>query len=230
MIEQILSLYHGIFPFEKFYDNLLYNIKTYPQHHIVNPTFLKGYNSQVEVSHDIPTIYTKEGDIRVDLPIWFGDFNTDNKIIILGLEPRDTDQSGHLNIERIDNFVFGTPFALERPKGPYYSAFQDIITANKGLIYFTDVVKTYHVSHSTNKSANDKEARTNFWTKAEEGKSFLSKEIESIKPKKIIGLGNHSYHFLQSHFGDKYKVHKIRHPSQGGTKLAKEQLKSLLLN
>lgn len=121
MIEELLTHYKRKFPFDKFYDNLLYNISTYPDCHIASKTFLKGYISQTQTIQYLPRIYTSSGDIRVDLPVWFGDVNAANKIVVIGMEPRDTDKSGHLNIEKVDQYVFATPFALERPKGVYYN-------------------------------------------------------------------------------------------------------------
>jgi hypothetical protein len=228
MIELLLKQYKRKFPFSRFYDNLLYNISAYPKHHTASATFLSGYVSKTKVTDDIPLILTKAGDIRVDLPIWFGDSSAKTKIIVVGLEPRDTDKSGHLNIERIDNYVFGTPFALERPKGPYHTAFQELINASNAFLYFTDVVKTYQVESSGDKAADDRIARKSFWGKAQKGKAFFLEELQTIAPTKIIALGNDSFSILNKHLGETFDIQKVRHPSQGCAKLAREQLKVIL--
>lgn len=214
------------FPFDKFYENLLYNISTYPDYHITNKTFLKGYSSKNKITQDADKIKTNSGDVRVDLPVWFGDVNATNKIVVIGMEPRDTDKEGHLNIERVDKYVFATPFALERPKGPYHSAFRDLTNQEDVFAYFTDVVKTYAVSGD--KVQDDLHARQNFAQQAQEEKAFLLKELDIIKPTKIVALGNESFAFLKDFLGDKYDIQKVRHPSQGGATLARQQLSDLL--
>jgi len=228
MIETLLNLYRQQFPFDRFYDNLLYNISAYPKYHIASQNFLAGYRPKTKIAEDIPLILTKSGDIRVDLPIWFGDPCAKNKIVVVGLEPRDTDKSGHLNIERVENFVFGTPFALEHPKGPYYSAFREVTEASDTFFYFTDVVKTYQVGDSCSKSTDDKIARQTFWKKAHEGKAFLLEELQIIEPDNIVALGNDSFSFLNELLGATYNVRKVRHPSQGGARIARQQLAALL--
>jgi hypothetical protein len=70
------------------------------------------------------------------------------------LEPRATDDA--LNIECVkfaESYVFATPFALEKDRGPYKTAFCDLIQQKDVFAYFTDVVKTYQVTG--NKRRND---------------------------------------------------------------------------
>ncbi len=228
MIQALLTHYKKRFLFDKFYDNLLYNIATYPDYHITSKTFLKGYVSQTKVTEYIGKILTESGDIRVDLPVWFGETNATNRILVIGLEPRDTDKSGLLNIERVNHYVFATPFALERPRGPYYTAFNDLTNREDTFTYFTDVVKTYQVCSVQNKQQDDRIARQNFSQKAQDELPFLLKEIEIIKPTKIVALGDKSFAFLKGFLDDKFDVQKVRHPSQGGAKIAKQQLTDIV--
>lgn len=231
MIESLLNHYKQKFHFEKFYDNLLYNISTYPENHIDSKTFLLGYKPMISVTHDIPNIITNSGDNRVDLPVWFGDPNSKNKLVIIGLEPRDTDESGRLNIDRVGNNVFATPFALERPRGPYYSAFKDLMNNGHSFVFFTDVVKAYAVIEKGNKKINDEYARQSFQKNAADGKSFLLNELEIINPSKIIALGNKSFDFIKKLLKDKYeieKIEKVRHPSYGGAIKARQKLSAIL--
>lgn len=221
MIDEILKLYREHFPFIRFYDNLLYNITHWPEFHIQSDTFLKGYKRETAVNEFAGRIITESGDIRVDLPVWFGDPASTNRIVVIGLEPRDTDKEGILNIERDGRYVFATPFALERPRGPYYSAFFGATQNLTSFIYFTDVVKTYDVSGS--KRHDDKVARKEFNQKAQIEKEFLLKELDIIKPDKVIALGNESHRFLTNHLSGKYEVLKVRHPSQGGAIFARQQ-------
>lgn len=153
----------------------------------------------------------KNGDIRVDLPICFGSEKATYRMVILGLEPRDSNSK--FNINHSGKFVFGTPFGIEywSEKNKYYRSFKSLLKRNDCFIYFTDVVKEYEVQNS--KGDSDKNARKTFWEKAskKENVDFLIKEIEFIKPTHIIALGNDTYSFLVKYFGD--KVVKVKHPN-----------------
>ncbi|WP_439506241.1 uracil-DNA glycosylase family protein [Sediminibacterium sp.] len=226
MVDLFIDLYKQRFSFKFFYENLLFNINRWPEFHVKSETFLNSYKKAITVTEFAGRIKTKTGDIRVDLPIWFGDPTSVNKIVVFGLEPRDTNET--LNIERVDNYVFATPFALERPNGPYYSAFFEAMQSDTTFIYFTDAVKTYVVSGD--KPNNDKVARKEFQANAQREKAFLLKELDIIKPKKVIALGNECYKFLTNHLEDKYEVQKVRHPSRGGAKIAKHQFWDIIQN
>lgn len=198
MIERILNLYRQRFHFIRFYDNLLYNIASCPEYHIKSETFLMGYLTDKVITEFAGKITTVSGDTRVDLPVWFGNSNSTNKFIVMGLEPRDTDKTGGLNIERCEKYVFGTPFALERPKGPYYSAFFEATKGKDSFIYFTDIVKTYNVTGI--KMNDDKNAREDFKQESQQGKEFLLEELKIIPPKKVIALGNVAQNFLPNNW------------------------------
>ena len=207
---EILKLYKENYPFESYYQNAL--------NKIISNTLFKDVsvlNSVSIVAKSILEINdTKVGDIRVDLPIWFGKYETSKyKIIILGLEPRDS--KSKYNIEKVDKFVFGTPFGIEywNEKTKYYQAISSLINNKSVFIYFSDVVKGYEVKE--NKKASDINARNKFYNKATDAEnvSFLKKEFSIIKPTHIIAFGNDSYTFLENTFGEKYTVVKVIHPS-----------------
>ena len=225
MLQQLISLYRNKFHFVEFYDRLISNIKTWPDDHIKNDNFLYGLNpSAIPPKTDYP-IETQKGDIRVDLPVWFGNSNSIKRIVIIGSEPRDSDKSGRLNVERNDRYVFATPFALDRPKGKYQHAFSEILSKPDIFAYFTDVVKEYEVG--INKENDDKKARELFHASALKGKDFLLEELDIIKPSNIIALGNNSHQLLNKILGSNFTIDKIRHPSYGGSIKAKEELRSL---
>lgn len=202
MIQKILLHYQKTFPFESFYDILLHNISISPEYYNPSKSFLFGYSPKAIETNDAQNILTEVGDIRTDLPVWFGDCIAPKRLVLIGLEPRDTDKTGGLNIERSDKYVFGTPFALERPRGPYFSAFQDLMNNNTSFVYFTDVVKRYYVNNIDNKLSDDKLARKSFLEQAYKSKDFLLKELEIINPTIIIALGSKSYVFLKELLGE----------------------------
>jgi len=80
-------------------------------------------------------------------------------------------------------------------------------------MYFTDVVKHYEVMGTKHES--DKNGRKYFWHKAglKENIEFLEQEFNLINPTHIIALGNHSFKFLNCHFGKQWKVYKVIHPA-----------------
>lgn len=151
MKQEILNLYKSKFNYNKFYDNLFYNIQEWKSEHVQHPRFLYGYpfkKSKVVFEKQKPT---ESGNIRVDLPVWYGDINSEKRIVFLGLEPRDTDKTGYLNIEHRKNYVFATPFALERSWSRYQKAFSHLLDNWDTFFYFTDAVKEYFVADKDNK-------------------------------------------------------------------------------
>lgn len=205
-ISKLKQLYSKQYPFENYYE-LVQTI-------LVNNNFIPKTKlsdaKKVELNEKISTI---PGDIRVDLPIWFGDISNKSRIIFLGLEPRDTNDK--YNIEKKDNFIFGTPFGIEfwNDKNKYYKSLKSVLNQNDLFVYFTDVVKHYEVKETKNES--DKNARKNFWSKAalKENIDFLDKEFDLINPTHVIALGGDSYKFLNRHFGKKWHIIKVIHPA-----------------
>jgi len=205
-ITQIKNLYSEKYSFELFYElaqTLLEENQFIPKASLSN-----GGKAVIEGS-----IIARPGDIRVDLPIWFGDVSSKNRIIFLGLEPRDTEAK--YNIEKKDNFIFATPFGIEfwNEKNKYFKSFKSVLKPNDLFVYFTDVVKHYEVKSTKNKS--DINARALFWEKAvlEENLEFLNQELNLINPTHVIALGGDSFKFLNHHFGEKWNVVKVIHPA-----------------
>jgi hypothetical protein len=230
MLQQILSLYQTRYNFDLFYDNLFYNIKTWPEEHVHNTRFLYGYplkEKNVVFEAQRPTV---EGNIRVDLPIWYGDILSRKKFVFVGLEPRDTNMDGYLNIEHKDNYVFATPFALERPWSPYQKAFSYLINQHDSFFYFTDAVKEYHVADKVHKKVNDIAARKNFKLYAESSMAFLEQELTLISPTKVFALGTQTHLFLQRHFKNKFDIIAVRHPARGGLNKCRQQIDDILAN
>ena len=166
------------------------------------------------------SIKCSSGDIRVDLPISFGSLDARHRLIILGLEPRDS--KNIYNLERQGKFVFGTPFGIEQwsSGNKYFKSFSEIISRSDCFVYFTDVVKEYEVKESKVKA--DKNARKEFWNKAsnEENIAFLKEEMSHINPTHIIALGRDTYFFLKEIFGE--KVIGVKHPNARQDQKTKE--------
>jgi hypothetical protein len=233
-MKNIAEFYKNWLGFDSYYDIVINNINSSKEEFIQSANILNGYTRK---PIQPPTgIECQIGDIRIDVPIWFGNLSTaKRRIIVFGLEPRDT--NSQFNLERVGSKVFASPFGLDRwnehstvtrrPQNRYYRVFKDLISDESNFVLFSDIVKDYKVVSGNNLNrANDLEARNNFLKKAEEGLLFLEKEIGNVSPTHILTLGNESFNFLRKHYSK--STHRLRHPSNGGEKQAKEQLKALL--
>ena len=232
-MEQLVSFYKKL-GFANFYNLINANIEHNKNEFIQSNRFLFGLNQSIVSPSN--TIECNTGDIRFDIPVWFGDmFNSKARIIVFGLEPRDTDSA--FNIEKIENRVYATPFGVDRwiesssvkrrPQNKYYRVFNELVNDQSNFVLFSDVVKDYLVVSKYNESRkNDKIARDLFFEKAYAGLDFLKEEIELIKPTHIITLGLDSFNFIKSNFSE-LQIIKLRHPANGGENLAKKQIKDL---
>ena len=210
-MNEILNLYKSRYKFDSFYDlvstKILNNSLVSENYHFVSE----------KISVESITYKAKPNDIRVDLPIWFGNPKTAKlKLMILGREPRDSHDKYNIEVKYDSKFVFGSPFGIEHwnEKNKYYRSFKNLIAKQDILTYFTDVVKTYEVKSS--KSESDFSAKVNFWSHAEtdlNNLEFLKQEVDLLSPDIIIGLGNDSFNFLCKHFAKEYLVEKVIHPN-----------------
>jgi hypothetical protein len=209
--DKIIELYKNRYEINNFYHISSYLIKH-------NPIFFETTESGPRLNDS--NIECVSGDIRVDLPICFGNPNSKFKIVVMGLEPRNSNSK--FNLERYNNYIYGTPFGIERWnfKNKYYKSFKELFQRKDVFVYFTDVVKEYEIK--TTKNEADKNARKTFWDKANslENIDFLKSEITIIGPTHIIALGIQSYRFLEKHFGN--NVIAVTHPSARQSKLTKE--------
>ncbi len=228
IMKQLLEHYQSSLNYKHFYDILLTKIGSNSNEFIQSQRFLYGYKKNNSLTDEILISISREpSDLRIDVPVWFGDIlNSKNRIIVFGREPRDTDSL--FNIEKIGTNVFATPFGIDRwninssvkrkVQNRYYRVFNDLVSNENNFVIFSDVVKDY---------LDDSSALNNFFDKARKELSFLKKEIEFVKPTHIITLGDHSFRFIKEHFNN-YKINRIRHPSRGGENEAKEQLSQLV--
>jgi hypothetical protein len=232
-MNELVNLYKQL-GFVDYYNLIQSNRKLNKTEFIQNDRLLFGLDFVNVDSFNL--IECNDGDFRVDVPVWFGDIkNAINRIIVFGLEPRDTNSS--FNIERIENKVYATPFGVDRwnnestvvrkPQNKYFRVFKDLVNNESNFVLFSDVVKDYMVSSKWNVNRkNDELARNIFFEKAKMSIGFLKKEIELIRPTHIITLGLDSYNFVKSNFKNQ-NVIKLRHPANGGERLALDHLNSL---
>lgn len=236
----LIKFYKNWLGFNQYY-NLLVNQKLSESNEFIkSPRFLYGIkNDQKNIpdNDEIP-ITTQLNDLRIDVPVWFGDLeNSKIKIVVLGLEPRDTNSI--FNIEKIGNKVFGNPFGVNRwnpkssirykPQNKYFDVFRLLLDRNDVFLLFSDAVKTYEVKE--NNAESDNYARKIFRKEFENQKNMLLQELDLIKPTHILALGRDTYKKLSSsEINQKYKIFHIRHPAQGGKNIAKNQIETMFIS
>ncbi|PCH66948.1 MAG: hypothetical protein COC01_06840 [Bacteroidetes bacterium] len=184
-------------------------------------------------------IVSRKGDVRIDIPVWFGDLKkSKRKLVVIGLEPRDTNSK--FNVERKRKKLFGSPYGIDRwndqssiigkAQNKYFRVFKNLVEDSNRFVLFTDVVKEYEIV-SNQKSLNDKHARETFNKKSIEQSQQLIKEINIVSPDIIITLGNDAYSKVVKLLGtSEFNIKKIRHPSFGGENQAIKELNKIVRN
>ena len=235
--EELISFYREWLEFRDYYSIIINSRKSQKSEFSQHPGLLSGIASATDSKTEELT--TRKDDLRIDVPVWFGDAGmAQRKIIVFGLEPRDTNPM--FNIERAGNRVFGAPFGADRwnagstvrgkPQNKYFRVFNAVLDQKDTFILFSDIVKFYTIIDPENRDrVNDSYAREHFIRHANESLPMLKKEISLIDPSHIITLGNDSFRFIKKLLPDFQDIIKgVRHPANGGERKAKEQLDQLL--
>ena len=126
-----------------FYNSLAVAIKKVPNSYNNKSLFLGETVVFKEGISETKKPIVQKGDIRIDVPVLIGDVKSKHRVLILGLEPRHTDDV--FNIMKVGNKVFATPFGIDRwysdsKQGVYASAFERFLSSDK-LFLFSDFVK-----------------------------------------------------------------------------------------
>jgi hypothetical protein len=179
----IIEFYKKLLLFDNFYNILLHNSEQDLKEFIQYSRFLAGIEKLPDPLKSKKNNKVDVGDYRIDVPVWFGDIKKAKKrIIVFGLEPRDTDPN--FNIEKIGNKVFAAPFGIDRwnefstvkrkPQNKYFRVFKDLIYEEDNFVLFSDIVKDYQkISDKNLYGINNLNARSIFFTKAQkEPKNF----------------------------------------------------------
>jgi hypothetical protein len=231
-MQNLLNLYENELGAVGFYNVLANEIQNSPNLYNKKGIFLGDLLAQKKVLSDQIKPIVNKGDTRIDMPILSGDVNSKERILILGLEPRHTND--FYNIMKVSNKVFATPFGIDRwysdsKQSIYASAFEKF-SKNDRIFLFSDFVKEYVVTDPNQKSINDQNARQNFEKLFNEKyKSLLEEEIEIFKPKIIIGLGKTDISKkVPKSWIEKYNVNIIAHPTNGNYAKMQKAMTELL--
>jgi hypothetical protein len=230
-METLFSFYEEVLISKDFYNTLKHLINKYPEE--FNNKLLLENNS---INHfiELPSneIIVKNDDLRIDMPILLGNSYAKERIMVIGLEPRHTDN--FYNIISRNNNVFATPFGIDKwysksKQNIYGSAFKKYLIENR-LFLFTDFVKEYKIIKHDNKKINDLNARNNFqYLFDSKYKKILEQEIQIFKPNLIIGLGKGDIsRKVDKSFLNKHNIAVICHPSNGNFKKMQLEIETLL--
>ncbi len=224
----------------QFYENKLGAIgfyqllkqKTITSPDFFNPTMVLSRINSNKTDIGPKSLVVSGGDVRIDMPVLSGDVNSKDRILILGLEPRHTND--FYNIMKVDNRVYATPFGIDRwfsdaKQSVYASAFKEFLNEER-LFLFSDFVKEYKVEDPDIKSTNDKIARDNFEFLFESKyKSILEREIKIFNPNLIIALGKSDVtRKIPNSWLKEYNVKVISHPTNGNFNRMKTAMREIL--
>ena len=231
-MKQLYELYENTLGASGFYNHLARRIKDNPS--LYNKQLLLDpptYND----NKDNVDIIVKKGDSRFDMPLAIGNSSAKERILILGLEPRHTND--FFNIMRVGTKVFASPFGIDRwyatsgKKNYYGTAFADFFSPNR-IFLFSDFVKEYKVYDPNYKEQNSEYARNDFKILFDHNyKSILEKEISVFKPTLIVGLGKGDIlKKVDKSFLEENSINVISHPVNGNMNRMKLAMHKLLNN
>jgi uracil-DNA glycosylase len=140
-------------------------------------------------------------NLGIDLPIYFGDPNNTNRIMIVAMDPK---RSGQYN----DKISIGSVFALHKKesrdtkKNDYWNFIEPL--AKENFVYLTDIYKLYYEKFSLINgkqtkilSNKDPEYISIQCDSFKTNQKILEEEIKLTKPNTIISLGNESANALK---------------------------------
>jgi uracil-DNA glycosylase len=166
--------------------------------------------------------------LGVDLPSWFGDFKSKNRIMVIGIDPmRGSKDFKIADADEMQHVIIGTPYALHDNKNrdwakrnKHYFGFIDAISS-ENFVYLTDIYKTFFYTNESNdvkkrsyKYYNDAD-KENIEEKNSVRNSVLNalcQEIELVKPNIIVTLGGISFSQLTNKsitFKNNPKIEKV---------------------
>jgi hypothetical protein len=148
--------------------------------------------------------------LGIDLPSWYGDYNSKNKIMIIGIDPmRGSKDFMDAYAEETNDILIGTPYAYHikkvrsNQKNKNYTQFIDSLLNGNNFIYLTDIYKTFfYYTGIENKDIRSYKyyGQQQKLEKLDEENAIrksilktLSSEINLINPTIIITLGDISF-------------------------------------
>ena len=190
----------------------------------------------IPISHpdfiDLTMRKEKRGAIGLDLPTWFNLKDNDRRIMLVAQDPlrntwySDVDKfpkgkNGHKEDYICIDALVSSPFGLHgkswRDKknggGRMALLVEKLIEHGYG-VYLTDCRKYFVYDHKESAAYSSK--------KKNHYRSILEKEIEIIKPARIVAMGNQAYNYCRELLGDDHRLEYVPHFSGAATWKAKD--------
>lgn len=191
----------------------------------------------IPISHpdfiDLTMRKEKRGAIGLDLPTWFNLKDNDRRIMLVAQDPlrnntwySDVDKfpkgkTGHKEDYICIDALVSSPFGLHgkswRDKknggGRMALLVEKLIEHGYG-VYLTDCRKYFVYDHKESAAYSSK--------KKNHYRSILEKEIEIIKPARIVAMGNQAYNYCRELLGDDHRLEYVPHFSGAATWKAKD--------
>lgn len=174
------------------------NIYNYWENQSKDISFVKSNcvydKSLINAKQNIPD---DSSHLGIDFPRWYGNINSNKKIMILGIDPlRSQKYFEKLGADLKKSIVIGTPYALDnknlKENIKTSNAFINFIAklSDKNFVYVTDIYKSFYYRKTSN---NKQERSYNIYMKNDKlnakAKEVFFKEIELINPDIIITMG-----------------------------------------
>lgn len=130
-------------------------------------------------------------NIGIDLPVWFGDFNSDQSIMLIAMDPkRNSGEPNEISLNAVFS-LHESVVGLNVRKNDYWKFIKPL--TEKNFVYVTDAYKLYYertlqgkkvLSNKDNVYKGRDSACLNL------NREILQKEIDLVGPKKVIAMGN----------------------------------------
>ncbi|MBM77084.1 MAG: hypothetical protein CL846_01255 [Crocinitomicaceae bacterium] len=195
------SLFKNSFNLGQYYNQMVKNYNS-------SLTELNRFNNiLINDLGEFETLLKSKSEIKnigVDLPIYIGDIENKNKIMIIAMDPK---RSGQENDEITLNSVFSIhskKHGRETKSNDYWKFIEPLTKEN--LVYLTDIYKIYYEfeDNGIKKISNkDKSFIGSESVYMKMNKSILENEIRCLQPNKIITMGKAPENALKSMFGIK---------------------------
>lgn len=127
----------------------------------------------------------------IDLPLWFGELNCAQRLIIVALDPKRNQTTKEITLGSV--FSLHTAEGRSTLRNNYWNFIEPL--TKQGFVYVTDIFKLYYETMSEAKrsillSNKDKSHIEPGTPSGKLYKKILEEEIAIIRPTRIITLGN----------------------------------------
>lgn len=127
----------------------------------------------------------------IDLPVWFGDLNSEKRVMIVALDPKRNQTTSEITLGSV--FSLHTSEGRNTRRNNYWNFIRPL--TEQGFVYVTDIFKFYfETKHTaTGSFVLSNKNKDHIRPDSDCGKLYkqiLQAEIDLVRPQRIITLGN----------------------------------------